>query len=337
MQNPRSISSERLKLKFNATKHVLLLDLDNTLTDTRRWFANFILSSTEELAHALKIEPELLNRYYGDVALATTLHEYAFVVETIAAKVKAHSHLPPQKIMALAESFWEGFQKHHQNIEVYEGVHQTLAKLRSHFRSLDIIILTDSPDWVAIDRLALTGLLPLVHGLVAIRTEMPELRHTRYRDCLQKSKDRILAIKHKHDTRHLKLKLAISKACAKPSCAGIELIAKSLDGALGELMICGDKESKEGMAAQNWRQYQRLTGEPTKDIHFIKADYGNYDLTHHLYQELEKQIHSLKAPKVNEQMVSAGPPVFRALERCDQLTEVIEEIISGKPSLIEVA
>lgn len=337
MQNPNSISSERLSLKFNATKHVLLLDLDNTLTDTRRWFANFILNSNEELAHALKIHPELLNRYYGDVALATTLHEYAFVVETIAAKVKAHRHLSQQKIMALAESFWDSFQKQHQNIQVYEGVHQTLASLRAHFRSLDIIILTDSPDWVAIERLALTGLLPLVHGVVAIRTEMPELRHSRYRECLQKSKERILSIKHKHDTRHLKLKLAISKACAKPSCAGIELIARTLDSALGELMICGDKDTKEGMAAQNWRQYQRLTSEPTKDIHFIKADYGNYDLTHSLYQELEKQIHSLKAPKLDEQNVSAGPPVFRALERCDQLTEVIGEIIGEKPSLTEVA
>lgn len=59
-------------------------------------------------------------------ASATTLHEYAFVVETIAARLKAHSKLSFDAVSQLSAEFWHRFDGEHKKIQVYDGVHETL-------------------------------------------------------------------------------------------------------------------------------------------------------------------------------------------------------------------
>lgn len=328
--------SRRLPVINNSQHHLLLLDLDNTLTDTRSWFASFILDSTRMLAQALDIPHNIVNKHYADVAQATTLHEYAYIVETIASKLKAHKKVSYNELAQHTNAFWEAFHLAHPRLEVYEGVHQTLTEIREEYKNVDIVILTDSPEWVALERLSLTGLLPLIDGLVAIRTETPKLRHRGYRDCLKSTKQRLDNIHNRHETDHLKLNIAIPSIFAKPSSAGIELAAERLGCDSGQIIICGDKDGKEGQAAQNWRLRQAATGNTQNSIHFIKADYGNHDLHHPQYQELEKHIPSLKAAKPGHES-PYQVPMFKALEQFAHLANSLEQILSQSTYIDAVA
>jgi len=334
MQYINSNQGRLLPASRTMTNNLLLLDLDNTLTDTRRWFASFILQSLEQLACAFDVPQSTVNSIYAEVASATTLHEYAFVVETIAARLKAHSKISFDAVSELSANFWHRFDGEHKKIEVYAGVHETLVKLRRTFANLDIVILTDSPEWVALDRLALTGLLPLVDGVVAIASEAPKLRLRGYRECLRNSKGRIDDRQRRHDLRHLKLNMAIPSTFAKPSSAGIELIASRLGCLAGQIVICGDKDAKEGHAAQNWRQRQACASSKM-DIHYVRADYGNHDLFDQRYQVLEGHIPSLKAAKPYDATPKA--PVLSALNRFDEIVETIEPVLSQDRSVNVVA
>ncbi|MBA3992291.1 MAG: hypothetical protein C0469_02105 [Cyanobacteria bacterium DS2.3.42] len=305
---------------------VLLLDLDNTLTDTRRWFADFILDATSELAHHLNASPSLINNLFAEIALATTLHEYAFVVEAICSKLNLHKSLTCQTIKVAAQQFWRRFAIEHEKIQLYDGVRETLSQIRVQFKDLKIIILTDSPEWVALERLSITGILPLVDGVVAIRTEEPKLRHAGYADCLQETRQRVDTLQEKINKRHLLLNLSMPSSFAKPNSAGVELVAKRLGLASGQIIICGDKDTKEGQAAHQFRQMQLHSGTPKNRIDFVRADYGNHDLHHSRYVNLSKHIRSL----AGSQSVDFAPvPVSSAIGRFDQLPAVLDQLLSA--------
>lgn len=307
-------------------EQVLLLDLDNTLTDTRRWFADFILDATAELAHHLNASESVINNLYAEVALATTLHEYAFIVEAICSRLNLQKLLTYETIRAAARQFWRRFASEHEKIQLYDGVRETLGQMRVQFKDLKIIILTDSPEWVALERLSITGILPLVDGVVAIRTEEPRLRHEGYRDCLQETRRRVDAIQDKINKRHLMLNLSMPASFAKPSSAGVELIAKRLGLASGQIIICGDKDTKEGQAAHQFRKRQRLSGAPENQIDFVRADYGSHDLHHSRYASLAKQIRSLSG---SQSVDSAPVAVSGAIGRFDQLPAALSELLSA--------
>ena len=334
MQYINSNQGRILPASRTITNNLLLLDLDNTLTDTMSWFASFILHSLEQLAHAFDVPQATVNGIYAEVASATTLHEYAFVVETIAARLKAHSKLSFDAVSQLSAEFWHRFDGEHKKIQVYDGVHETLQGLRRTFANLDIVILTDSPEWVALDRLALTGLLPLVDGVVAIASEAPKLRLRGYRECLRSSKRRIDERQRRHDLSHLKVNMAIPATFAKPSSAGIELIASRLGCLSGQIVICGDKDTKEGHAAQNWRQRQAYSGSQM-DIQFVKADYGNHDLFDERYQVLESHIPSLKTAKPYD--ATAKAPALVALSCFSDIAGAIEQVVSASSRVNVVA
>ncbi|MBS1991087.1 MAG: HAD hydrolase-like protein [Cyanobacteria bacterium SZAS LIN-3] len=314
--------------------NVLLLDLDNTLTDTRRWFADFILDATAELAEALDAPVAVVNALFAEVALATTLHEYAFAVEAISCRLAKQRTLSYKKIRAASEQFWQRFARAHESIELYAGVKETLYRLRAQFRDLKIVILTDSPEWVALERLALTGTLPLVDGVVAIRTEDPRLRQKGYRDSVKAARRRIEVKQQKIDKQHLLLNMAIPASFAKPSSAGIELAARRLGFVGGQIVICGDKDTKEGQAAAHWRNRQHLIGLGDSDIHYVRAQYGNHDLEHGRYVELARHIRSLARPICGD-----GPTIqpSGSIDSFPQLIDVISPLLSGERRKPEVA
>lgn len=319
-----SLPSNTTALRNASDENILLLDLDNTLTDTRRWFADFILGATAELASAMRAPTSLINNLFAEVATTTTLHEYGFAVEEIACRLKLHRSLSYKKIEEMSEQFWQSFAAAHQKIEVYEGVHETLAQIRSQHKDLKIVVLTDSPEWVALERLSLTGLLPLVHGLVAIRTEDPKLRQRGYRDCIKSARRRIEAAQEKANKQHLLLNMSIPSTFAKPSSAGIELIAKRLGVVSGQIIICGDKDSKEGLAAAHWRKKSHLHANYDRPIHFVRANYGNHDLDHSRYLELASHIPSLSGSKSKD---IPAVPVLSSLDRFEQLNVVIADTL----------
>lgn len=319
-----SLPSNTTTLRNTNDDNLLLLDLDNTLTDTRRWFADFILGATAELASAMQAPTSLINNLFAEVASATTLHEYGYAVEEIACRLKLHRSLSYKKIEEMSEQFWQSFAKAHQKIEVYQGVHDTLAQIRAQHKSLKIVVLTDSPEWVALERLSLTNLLPLIDGVVAIRTEDPKVRQRGYRDCIKSTRRRIDAVQEKVNKQHLFLNVSVPSALAKPSAGGIELIAKRLGLVSGQIIICGDKDTKEGLAASQWRQKQQLHGHVDRPIHFVRANYGNHDLDHPRYLELASHIPSLSSSKGKD---TPAVPVLSSLDRFDQLNDALADTL----------
>ncbi len=307
----------------NIFKPILLLDLDNTLTDTRAWFADFILASTAELASAFAADTSVVNDQFAEVASTTTLHEYAYIVEAIASKLRIQRTLSFEKIEMISEQFWQRFDQAHRKIELYDGVIETLKRIRVRYESLEIIILTDSPEWVALQRLSLTGLLPLVDGVVAIRTEEPALKHKGYQRCITAARQRVERAMSKIQTEHLALNLAIPASFAKPSSAGIELIINRLGAMPGQVIICGDKDSKEGKAAAQWRMQEAKQGKKDNPIHFVRANYGNHDLHHPRYRELGEHISSLKISAKN----GAPELVSNSIERFEHLQSSLSEIL----------
>lgn len=306
--------------------HALILDLDNTLTDTRRWFADFILGATEALASDLMLPPGLVNSHFAEVALSTTLHEYAYVVESICSLLNRHKHLTYRQISQAADQFWSRFAEAHQEIKAYEGVKETLVSLRSQFPSLKIIILTDSPEWVAMERLSIVGLLAHVDGIVAIRTDEPHLSREGYRECVRASRSRIEKVLKSVDKRNLQLNLSLPAVFAKPSSCGIELIARRLSLGDGKLIVCGDKDSKDGLAAHHFRlRQEQLVGSDQCTIDFIRADYGNHDLDDPRYKKLSRQIHSLSGSGNKD---SAPVAVSRSIQRFEQLFGAVGSILS---------
>lgn len=318
-------------MKSHQIRHeesVLLLDMDNTLTDTRAWFADFILQATEEVSTLLKEEHRSFNQLFADVAQSTTLHEYAYVIEAIASKLKKHRSISHKSIERASKRFWQSFHHAHRQIKIYEGVHEVLASIRKRFPGLRLVILTDSPEWITMERLALTGLMPLIDGVVAIRTDMPKLRNRGYQRGLKLRHDEIIERMSRIDRRHLQLQMAIPSTYAKPSSAGVELAAQRLNAA-DKLIIVGDKESKEGLAAENWRENKgrQASSFAQCSIEFIKADWGNHDLEHHRYRELQSQIPSLKAgftPLEREVKIRSTAASL------SQLPELIAEILYGQ-------
>lgn len=311
----------------SGSENILLLDLDNTLTDTRRWFASFILEATSELADALGACPKVVNSLYAEVASATTLHEYAYVVEAICSRLRMQQSLSYKAIAEISHQFWNRFAREHEKIELYDGVIATLTEIRSRFKELKIVILTDSPEWVALERLAITGILPLVDGVVAIRTDDPKLRQRGYRECIKIARQRVDAKQSKVDKKHLLLNASIPAAFAKPSSAGIELIARKFGAVNGQLIICGDKDTKEGQAAAQWRKRRHLLNMPESRIHYVRANYGNHDLHHETYAELARHIPSLSGSKSKN---TPAVPLLSSIERFDHLLHVLAEALSDR-------
>nr|HNH76053.1 hypothetical protein [Candidatus Obscuribacter sp.] len=108
-QMPPVISSSASRA--NASDSLLLLDMDNTLVDTRAWFADFILSATNGIAEALKEDHRIINQLFAEVAGATTLHEYGYIIEAIASRLKKHRSVTHRKIERASERFWHEFSQ----------------------------------------------------------------------------------------------------------------------------------------------------------------------------------------------------------------------------------
>lgn len=325
LQEPRPYPLRLVKSLQCSEPAALLLDLDNTLTDTRAWFADFILPATALIATELRSDMRLVNRIFADIARATTLHEYAFVVECIACKLASHRHISHKRIAEVTNLFWQAFAAAHPAISLYPGVRETLSKIRNDFPQTKIIILTDSPEWVALERLHLTGILPLLDGVVAIRTEDPHLRYKGYKENLKASRLRIETKMAQITSSHLHIKMAIPAQYAKPSSAGIELIAGRLDPSIKQLVIVGDKDSKEGLAAQHWRHSEAALGKHGRTIDFVRAHYGNHDLEHPRYSMLAEHIPSLQSKGSSP----AEVPVKASLENFSHLPEILQAILSG--------
>jgi hypothetical protein len=131
-------------------------------------------------------------------------------------------------------------------------------------------------------------------------------------------------VQEKINKQHLLLNMSVPSAFAKPSAGGIELIAKRLGVVSGQIIICGDKDTKEGLAAAQWRKKQQLHGHVDRPIHFVRANYGNHDLDHSRYLELASHIPSLSSGKGKD---TPAVPVLSSLDRFDQLNDVLADTL----------
>jgi len=284
-----------------------------------------ILDLTGKLADSFGVAPDVVNYLFADIAGSTTLHEYAHMVESIASRLGAHHRMTPAQISAVTRAYWMSFLQRHQEICLYDGVVETLTEIRRKHRDIQIIILTDAPEWIAVERLWQVGILHLIDGVAAIKTVAPRLELNLYNQCIKDTRSFLRERMKRIDRSHLKLTVSLPRSFAKPSHLGIDVVVRKLGLKRGKVIICGDKDTKEGEAAERWSQ--RRKSDYHSEIFFVRADYGNHDVDDPRYVHLSKKITSLKAP---ERPVKGALPQSRAIDKFTQLAELIQELFGKK-------
>jgi phosphoglycolate phosphatase-like HAD superfamily hydrolase len=209
---------------------------------------------------------------YAQVAVDTTLHEYAFLVELIVDKWVPRLSVAPEQVSALAEQFWAEFDRHHLRLTPYGGVVQALAELQDAIPDMAVAVLTDCPEDIAVERLSILGVLPYIDGIVAVKSQPPQLEDPALEACVDASARRIAA--RIELGRQLQLQVAVAPEHAKPSAVGLGVIVEWLQVQPGNVFILGDKTTKEGLAAVSWHNENR--------IRFLRAAYGDVPCERHV-------------------------------------------------------
>jgi phosphoglycolate phosphatase len=142
---------------MSTNKPVLICDLDNTLYDWLGFFVPAIYGLIDEAARILRCDPETL---VGDLRAVHQLHhdsEHPFaLLETDIVRRELHncSQLDALKILNPAFHAFNRVRK--QNLRVYDGVYETLTKLRA--AGILILAHTESKYFTAVDRICRLGL-----------------------------------------------------------------------------------------------------------------------------------------------------------------------------------
>jgi hypothetical protein len=129
--------------------------------------------------------------------------------------------------------------------------------------------------------------------------------------------------------------MSLPAVYCKPSSAGIELILNRLGFANPEsVIICGDRETKEGMAAHNWRLSRAACGLKADAIHYVRALYGQADYHEPKYAHLAGQIDSLAITAIPEHLPCS---ISADIETFDGLLQVIDDLTAVSPLTLEQA
>lgn len=276
-----------------------------------------ILSLTHRLADGLGVSHHAVNRAYAHIAVETTLHEYAFLVERLVDAWQPKLKVTPEQVAVLADEFWRAFDEEHRRLTAYDGVVQALAGLQDAIPDIAVAILTDAPEDIAVERLSILGVLPYVDGIVAVKSETPVLENPNLAGCVDASLLRIAA--RMALGRNLQLQVAVPPQHAKPSAVGLGVIVEWLGVQPGNVFILGDKTSKEGAAAAGWHQSH------LNRIRFLRAAYGDVNDEAHLHAGMHISSLASKGPERTD-----GVPVHAHLDEFPQLMRCLAESLSGK-------
>ncbi len=288
----RFVRGDSLNLQSGApVDSVLIFDIDSTIADTKPWFADTILPLSRKLANKFGCDQARVNHLIAALCVKSSLHEYGCVVESIA-DACPDLNLSPELVSEAAEEFWRSFNAEHFKIQAYPELVKTLHSLRANCPGMAIVALTDAPDFLAPRRLANIGALPFFDGIVAIQNVKPELQNPAYAVCELESLHR-MEMEKIGLCDQLMLQASLPHQTAKPSDKGIGLIIEWLNLSADRVIICGDKEGKEGLAAENWH---KANPEAKGEITYLRALYGARDVMDEQFVELGKQIPTM-APK----------------------------------------
>jgi len=270
---------------------VLIFDIDSTVADTKPWFADIILPLIEKLAAKFGCPAPRIHQLFAKLAMETSLHEYGYVVERIADECPDLA-LSAELVSEAAAEFWKGFSVAHYSIQPYPALVETLKRLRKNCPGMAIVALTDAPDFLAPARLAHIGALPYFDGIVAIESRRPDLKNQAYVVCELESRHRMETMQLGY-CENLVMQASLPFEHAKPSDVGIGFIIEWLGLDADQVVICGDKETKEGLAATNWHI---ANPEAPGHITYLRAFYGVRDVMEKKFVELGKKIPTM-APK----------------------------------------
>lgn len=288
----RFVRGDNLVLSSGSTvDSVIIFDIDSTVADTKPWFAQTILPLTTKIAAKFGCDEARIFKLFAKFAMKTSLHEYAFIVESIADECP-DLNLSAELVSEVADDFWRAFNLAHCEIEGYPELVETLRHLRSTCPGTAIVALTDAPDFLSPSRLAHIGALPHFDGIVAIECARKEMKNPAYRVCELESRHR-MEMMQQGRCDGLLLQASLPHPFAKPSDVGIGLIIEWLGLPADRVIICGDKESKEGLAAENWH---KANPHAEGEITYLRAYYGAKDVMDEQYVKLGKKI-STMAPK----------------------------------------
>lgn len=204
----------------------------------------------------------------------SSLHDYIHVWHEIVRGFEDFK-IDEQSLMEIIEQFFSIFEAHHATIRPYGDPVSVLEKLSKRPEVVNVLI-TDGPDYVAETRSNLIKILPYFDGLIAIRSELPDIEGQHLSDCFRA--DRIERMRQDVPRDHLALNVGLPEAHAKPSPIGLGLAMEFFSVPPSRTLIIGDNVAKEGMAAFNLYDAQRRHDPQAQRVRFIRALYGQQKL-----------------------------------------------------------
>ncbi|WP_104017817.1 HAD family hydrolase [Roseovarius nitratireducens] len=215
---------------MEAPKHVILVDIDNTLYDWPKFFAPSFRAMCHALRRVLNVPLDELIRDFKSVYAQHDTLEYAFSIQELSV-VKDMDRAEVAELIRIGRGAFSKVKRYH--LEPYPGVIQGLEYLRKHGHVA--ISVTNSPLYLAQKRLYELGLDKYISGIVAWEgIDPPDEVDTNFVKRTKRKRTRIDRIE------------TFKKPDAKPSTKPYQIALSMLKNEeIGEIWAIGDSLNKD--------------------------------------------------------------------------------------------
>lgn len=139
---------------------LLVLDIDNTVFDWVYYYVNCLGAMLDKVSEITGVSSLQLATECKEVFTKEDTIEYPFVVQQLPSVLKYYSGDIEKMLSEAVDQARDIFLETSQNYLIpYEGVVETLNKIRSDYPNLKIAALTDAPRYVAMWKLNKLGIL----------------------------------------------------------------------------------------------------------------------------------------------------------------------------------
>lgn len=241
---------------MNAQKHVILVDIDNTLYDWPKFFAPSFRAMCHALTRVLDVPQDELFRDFKSVYAHHDTLEYAFSIQELNV-VKGMDRADVDELIRIGRGAFSKVKKHH--LQPYPGVIEGLEYICKHGHIA--ISVTNSPLYLAQKRLYELGLDQFISGIVAWEgIDPPEEINTDFVTRTKRRKTRIEKIE------------TFGKSESKPSRKPYEIaLGMVKDEEIGAFWAIGDSLNKDLLPASTlgirtiWAKYGAEFDPDSKD------------------------------------------------------------------------
>jgi len=150
-------------------KHLIVLDIDNTVFD---WVTYYVTAMEALLAHVASIincKAEDLASQSKRVFEKHGSIEYPFLIQELPAVMDFYQDDIDLMLQEAVEPGRQAFNNAARHLLIpYDGVNETLSRIRDQWPEASIVALTDAPRYVAMWKLNKLGLLPHFHAVYGL-------------------------------------------------------------------------------------------------------------------------------------------------------------------------